>query len=120
MARKTTDFTIVPKPVAHLRKKRLRNPKFRQESLTGLSWTRVVGGEFPHNRTTICCGAKARPQEIVISIPFVVKKECVGTSIIHASCMRELIQQVPEDLSVSRDKARQIVEMFIEEKSDDH
>lgn len=104
------------KPIraVHKRNKRPRNPKFAIDSLSGLSWTRVVGGQFPHNRDTPCCGGKARQDEMVIAIPHINKEgECLGTTVLHSSCLGVLLEQVPEDISIVRQRTQRIREFFL-------
>lgn len=96
-------------------RKRLRNPKFKQESLTGLSWTRVVSRKFPHLRETICCDGKARVDEMVITIPLIKGGECIGTTVLHAECMRNMIKEIPPDVTIIRKRAQAIRNRFHDE-----
>lgn len=106
-----------PLRVKRKRNRRPVNPKFADDSLKGLSWTRVIGGNFPHNRDTMCCGGKARPNDMVVTIPQVVDGECVGTTVLHASCMGELLGQVPEDIDIVRQRTAKIREFFLVEQA---
>lgn len=106
-----------PLRAKHKRNRKPRNPKFVDDSLVGLSWTRVIGGDFPHNRETMCCGGKARQDDMVITIPQIIDGECVGTTVLHASCVGVLLEQVPEDISIVRQRTARIREFFLSEQA---
>ena len=74
-----------------------RNPRFKTESLTGLSWTRVVRDKYPYAHLTICCDRLAQLGDYVITVPVVRDGATVATAIIHSSCLRSFLERVPDD-----------------------
>lgn len=76
---------------------KIRNPKFQDESLVQVSWTRAVKGKYPCDHSTGCCDKRVYKGEIVVTIPTFLDKELVGTSVLHASCLRKFLEGVPLD-----------------------
>lgn len=74
-----------------------RNPKFKDESLVKVSWTRAVKGEYPWAHSTGCCDRHVYKGQIVVTIPVFRDGVLVGTSVQHASCLRKFLEMVPMD-----------------------
>jgi hypothetical protein len=74
-----------------------RNPKFKDESLVQVSWTRAVKNAYPCEHSTGCCDKRVYKGQIVVTIPVFRDGELVGTSVLHAYCLRKFLESVPMD-----------------------
>ncbi len=89
-----------------------RNPRFKDESLTEMSWTRVVRDNFPYRHRCVCCPELAREGDIVITVPIVRDGVCLGTAIIHQRCLAAFFAKVPEDKTIIQRRAEKIIHHF--------
>lgn len=96
-----------------------RNPNFDTESLLGLSWTRVARDHYPHGLFATCCPTiRAQTKDIMITVPIVRDGVCMGTAIIHQSCLATFLASVPVDDQTVNRRAEEIIERFTKEAVD--
>lgn len=89
-----------------------RNPKFKTESLTEMSWTRVVRDAFPYRHRAVCCPELAREGDIVVTVPIFRDGKTLGTAVIHQRCLATFFQKVPEDKTLIQKRAEHIIHRF--------
>ena len=93
--------------------RKIRNPKFKEESYKQLSWTRVVLNQFPYDHTTSCCEKRTKVGDIVITVPVFVRGEMVGTGIMHSRCLLPFLKKVPDDMTLVKQKVSEIRKTFV-------
>lgn len=99
--------------MARPRKRNVRNSKFQDECLTGLSWTVVENGKFGHRRKAVCCQKLTKVGDIILAAPAIRDGGVVGTTFMHAKCVRELLKLVPEDMDLLRARWSEIRDKHI-------
>lgn len=92
---------------------KLTNRKFKNDRYDKMSWTRVAAsGGFPFKHRCVCCPDLARKDDIVITVPVVREGKTVATAVIHQRCLAKFLEQVPDDHTVIRHRADNIMNRF--------
>lgn len=88
---------------------RVQNQRFEQDSVKSPSWVRIVKDTYPHLRPCAgSCGKKLVVDDIAVTIPLIHGNELVGTVVLHAKCLREHLESVPEEIDVVRGRWHKI------------
>lgn len=60
-------------------------------------WNYVRKGRWPDGRVAGCCGGKIQHGQVVLAVPFFKFGEFQDSSLAHAKCLREVMDQLPLD-----------------------
>lgn len=89
------------------------DPKPDELRPKNMAWREVDRGDWPHMEPTICCDQKCRINDVVILFPVKQLNKITGYVFVHVGCLRSFLAEVPDEMSVVKERVSLIKDLFI-------